>query len=174
MIDRHEKIMKLFDDYASSLHGSIARIVRDDDVCGDLMQELFIKLIKSDGFMKADRAYGYALRVAVNLAFDHLRKNKRQCLELMDQQTPSNVRSASESLEIRSDIDRVLEATSKLDTSARDIIVMRYIEEKSYEQISLEMGKKQNHLRSMCSKAIVKLRDILGNSDLTQNNREGL
>jgi len=59
------------------------------------------------------------------------------------------------------ELEQVLDATSKLTDLARDVVVMRYIEQASYEEIGQRLGKKPQHIRSVCAKAMAKLREML-------------
>ena len=59
------------------------------------------------------------------------------------------------------ELEQVLDATSRLSGLARDVVVMRYIEQDSYEEIAERLGKKPQHLRSVCAKAMAQLREVL-------------
>jgi RNA polymerase sigma factor (sigma-70 family) len=59
------------------------------------------------------------------------------------------------------ELEQVLDATSRLSDLARDVVVMRYIEQESYETIAGRLGKKPQHLRSVCAKAMAQLREVL-------------
>jgi len=59
------------------------------------------------------------------------------------------------------ELEQVLDATSRLSDLAQDVVVMRYIEQASYEEIGQRLGKKPQHIRSICSKAMAQLREML-------------
>ena len=59
------------------------------------------------------------------------------------------------------ELEQVLDATSRLSDLARDVVVMRYIEQASYEEIGQRLGKKPQHVRSVCAKAMARLRELL-------------
>ena len=59
------------------------------------------------------------------------------------------------------ELEQVLNATSRLNELARDVVVMRYIEQDSYENIAERLGKKPQHIRSVCAKAMAQLREML-------------
>jgi RNA polymerase sigma factor (sigma-70 family) len=59
------------------------------------------------------------------------------------------------------ELEQILDATSKLTDLARDVIVMRYIEQASYEEIAQRLDKEPQHLRSVCAKAMAQLREVL-------------
>ena len=59
------------------------------------------------------------------------------------------------------ELEQVLDATSRLNDLAREVVVMRYIEQDSYENIAERLGKKPQHIRSVCAKAMAQLREFL-------------
>ena len=58
-------------------------------------------------------------------------------------------------------MEQVLDATSQLTDLARDVVVMRYIEQESYDEIAQRLGKKPQHVRSVCAKGLARLRELL-------------
>jgi DNA-directed RNA polymerase specialized sigma24 family protein len=59
------------------------------------------------------------------------------------------------------ELEQVLNATSKLTDLARDVVVMRYIEQDTYEEIGWRLDKKPQYMRALCSKAMTELREML-------------
>jgi len=55
----------------------------------------------------------------------------------------------------------VLDATSRLTDLARDVVVMRYIEQNSFEEIGRHLDKKPQYMRALCAKAMARLRELL-------------
>jgi RNA polymerase sigma-70 factor (ECF subfamily) len=161
LIERQRKILQLLDTSGPRLHRLLARLTRREDIVGDLLQELFIKLWNSKTFDKAENSFAYAYRAAINLAFEWRRRQQPTC-QLLEQ----NCR-ATEDLPVlgkmiqTEELEQVLNATSRLNELARDVVVMRYIEQDSYEKIAERLGKKPQHIRSVCAKAMAQLREVL-------------
>ncbi len=161
MIERQRKILQLFDTSGLRLHRLLARLTRREDVVGDLLQELFIRLWNSNGFDKAEDPYAYAYRAAINLAFEWRRARKVTC-QLSEENCPQADGPSVPGKMIRDEeLEQVLDATSRLTDLARDVVVMRYIEQASYEEIGQRLGKKPQHVRSVCAKAMARLRELL-------------
>lgn len=130
---------------------------------GDLLQELFLRLWKSKTFDKAEYPFAYAYRAAINLAFEWRRKRKTTCRSLQEDCPAADNDSSTLGKMIRAEeLEQVLDATSRLTDLARDVVVMRYIQQESYEEIAQQLGKKPQHMRSVCSKAVAQLRELLG------------
>ena len=165
MIERQRKILQLFDTSGPQLHRLLVRLTQREDVAGDLLQELFIRLWNSNGFDGAQDPSAYAYRSAVNLAFEWRRGRKTTC-QLSEEICPAADRPSAQGKMIRAEeLEQVLDATSRLTDLARDVVVMRYIEQASYEEIGQRLGKKPQHIRSACSKAMAQLREMLASEN---------
>lgn len=128
---------------------------------GDLLQELFLRLWNSRAFDKADEPFAYAYRAAINLAFEWRRRQKATCqISQENCPAPKERPSALGKMIQAEELEQVLNAASKLSDLARDVVVMHYIEQDSYEEIGLRLGKKPQYMRALCSKAITELREM--------------
>jgi RNA polymerase sigma factor (sigma-70 family) len=161
LIERQKKILQLLDASGPSLHRLLGRLTRHQDITGDLLQELFLRLWNSKDFDNARDPTAYAYRAAINLAFEWRRQQQKACQPLEQNCRSMNNSSALEKMIQAEELQQVLNATSRLDELARDVVVMRYIEQDSYEKIAEWLGKKPQHIRSVCAKAMAQLREFL-------------
>ena len=159
MKDRHRKLLELLDTHGARLHAVIARLTRREDVVGDLMQELVVRLCQSNGLEKARDPFAYAYRAATHLAFEWRRKQRigAQSLDQDGAVADENATPLRAVIE-EEELARILDATSRLSALARDAVMMRFIEQESYEEIAGRLGKKPQHIRSVVSKALAELR----------------
>jgi len=166
--DRQKKVLELLDTSGLRLHALIGKLTLSEDVVGDLMQELFIRLSNSRGFDKADHPFAYACRAAINLAFEWRRKSKVRSRSLDEISLPAgnNPSPLAEMARIE-ELEQVLDVILKLNDLARQVVVMRYIEQESYEDIARRLGKKPQHIRSVSAKAMARLRKLLAASDFS-------
>jgi RNA polymerase sigma-70 factor (ECF subfamily) len=159
-------LLELLDEHGRSLHRLLGRLTRCEHATSDLMQELFIRLSQSGGSARARDLYAYAWRTAMNLAFEWRRRQKITSVPLDQTDLPDESRPGGLAQAMRNEqIERLLEATAKLEEPARSVVVMRFIEQQSYEQIAERLGKKPAHLRSLCSKSLARLRSVLSEND---------
>jgi RNA polymerase sigma factor (sigma-70 family) len=138
----------------------VARMVRDQGVAEELAQDAFVKAF---GALRSfDPSYKFAnwlLRIAHNVAIDHLRKTRPAVLSiddaasghemadvLADQREPSAFDRAVQR-DFRQDLEAALDA---LRPEFRRLVVMRYLEDMSYEDIAevlgLPLGTVKSHL----------------------------
>ncbi|MHC4659596.1 MAG: RNA polymerase sigma factor [Planctomycetota bacterium] len=162
MHNRQRKVLELLETSGARLHELLARLTLSEDAVGDLMQELFIRLSNSNGLDKAKDPFAYAHRAAVNLAFEWRRRQKVKYRSLDEDCFPVQTGSSPLRAAIRrEELEKLLDATSQLSDLAREVVVMHYIEQESYEEISGRLGKKSHYLRSLSSKALARLRTLL-------------
>jgi len=166
LVERQEKILQLLDTSGPRLHRLLARLTRREDLTGDLLQELFLRLWNSKSFDKAQDPFAYACRSAINLAFEWRREQKNTYTPLeKDCPGAQDDSSALGKLIRAEELEHVLEATAKLTQLARDVVVMRYIQQDSYEEIAERLSKSPQHMRSLCARAMAQLRKILVNEN---------
>ena len=171
MKQHQELVLELLDQHGRSLHRLLARLTRCEQATADLMQDLFIKLSQADGAAHARNLYAYAWKSAANLAFEWRRRQKVNWSPLdKDAHLDESCSPALGRIIRDEQLERVLEATSKLDEPARSVVIMRFIEQQTYEQIALRLGKDPNYLRSLCSKSLAHLRDVCCEQDDQRTN----
>jgi len=158
---QQDKVLALLDTHGQRLHRLLGRLTRSEDVTSDLMQELFLRLSRSKGLEQARDPYAYAWRAAANLAFEWRRRRKIKFGPLEGDAREDEPQERPLGKLVRDEqVQRVLEATSRLDELARDVIVMRFIEQEPYEEIGARLGRDVAYLRSLCSKSLVRLRQM--------------
>ena len=170
MGERHKELLELLDKSGASLYTLLNRLTLREETAEELMQELFIKLSNSRGFKKSASRDAYARRAAINLAFDWRRKYRQKLqspAEVCGQASPpdghvSNESSPLSKLIRTEELEEILNTIGQLKNSWRQAIVMRYIQEQSYDNIAEQMKKTPHHVRALCSKAMNRLRDLLG------------
>lgn len=172
--DNHDtRVLDLLNEIGPQLHGLLTRLTLREDVAEDLLQELFLRLHRCSGFGQAASGRAYARRVAIHLAFDWRRRQKRHRLTSLPDDDLADARgSPLQDLIDREALEQVLEALARLNASRRDVFVLRYIERLSVEQVSEMVGKSAHHVRSLCHKAIIQLRGLVTAHNRTTN-RQG-
>lgn len=164
--DRQEKVLALLEQHGLALHRLLARLTRCEHTTGDLMQELFLRLVGSRGFEKARSPYAFAWRTATNLAFQWRRRRRATVTLPAEPAIPDESPTPLGHVLEAERLERVLDATAGLGQLARHVVIMRFIEQASYDEIAKRLGKNPNHIRVLCSKSIRKLRQILDHRDI--------
>lgn len=170
---RQKELLELLDKSGADLFALLTRLTLREDVAEELMQELFIKLNNSRFVGCVANLKAYARKSAINLAFDWRRRQKRTVLAVGQVVEPaSNDDSPLGKLIRTEEMQQTLDAVGRLRKSSREVIVMRYLQQESYENIAEQLGKTSHHVRALCSRAIRNLRDVLGTNEQKPSKKE--
>jgi len=157
-----ETLLELLESEGPRLMGLLTRLTLREGVAEDLLQDLFLRLLRSDRLRKSDDVKAYVRRAAVNLAFEWRRKTRRQPAPSELVTEPADHRqSPHERLSRMEQYDRVLQAASRLSHGLRDVFAMRYIQEMTPEEIAKRISKTPHHVRALCHTALSQIRKRL-------------
>lgn len=136
------------------IRGTLFHLVQKDDL-DDLVQQTFIRCWENrDQFEGRSKPGTWIVRIAMNLAHDHWRKNKAPLLGSVEhQEVAANVR-----FENRQAIECAL---SYLSFEHRSMIVLMYFNELTLEEISEATGDKVGTVKSRLHYARSELRRVL-------------
>jgi len=170
---RQKELLELLDKSGADLYALLTRLTLREDVAEELMQELFIKLNNSRGIGKVANWDAYARRSAINLAFDWRRTQKKKVLALGQVAEPaSNDNSPLGKLIHSEEMAETLDAIGRLKKASREVLVMRYLQQESYDNIAEQLGKTSHQVRALCSRAIRHLRDVLDSNEHKSSKKE--
>jgi RNA polymerase sigma factor (sigma-70 family) len=161
---RQTELLELLEVSGAKLHALLARLTLREDVAEELLQDLFLKLHGARDQGGIECWYAYARRTAVNLAFDWRRRQaiRRACsLDAAAERASDDAAPVSRLIESEQ-LEQVLAAIDQLNGASREVLIMRYIEQDSYEEIAGQLGKTVHQARALCFKAVSALRDTLG------------
>jgi RNA polymerase sigma-70 factor (ECF subfamily) len=151
---------ELVERHSRAVYALVARMVRNDGVAEELAQDAFVKAFAA--LRSFDPAYKFAnwmLRIAHNVAIDHLRKSRPATVSIDDEESGRAVAEVLVDSRDRSPFERAVQrdlradldlALGELRPEFRRLIVMRYLEDLSYEDIAdilgLPLGTVKSHL----------------------------
>jgi RNA polymerase sigma-70 factor (ECF subfamily) len=150
-----QNLHEILDELGPKLYVMLARLTLNEHTAEDLLQDLFVKLGKSDQYMRAENPHAYIYRAAINLAFDWRRSSQHKApMERFRNEPADETPSPLVELVHAEEIKEVLEVVGKLSEPFREILVRRYIQQESYEDIARELNKTPYQVRTLCSKAL--------------------
>ena len=162
MTGRQKELLELLVKSGANLYALLTRLTLREDVAEELMQELFIKLNKTNRFDKVRNRYAYARKTAINIAFEWRRNRKLNRVGLDQISEPASNDSSPLNKLIRTEeLEEILNAIAKLNKVPREVFVMRYIQQKPYDYIAEQLGKTVHNIRALCSRALIRIRYIL-------------
>lgn len=153
------------------LYHALAHTLDSTEDARDLVQEALVQaFVKLDTFQRAAAFYTWLYRIAFNLAASRRRKRRpRVSIDELREQSGVDPAATSDPPERRLDREeesrRVRLAMAALPEDQRQILVLREMEDCSYEQLSEMLGVPIGTVRSRLFRARMALRERLQASD---------
>lgn len=144
--------------YERPVFNLIVRMVRDPSVAEELAQDTFVKVFtRLSTYDSAQKLSSWIFRVAHNTTIDFLRQRRPPMASLDDEQESAGKNvpdpatlsplAAAEGLELRAVLDTAID---RLRPEYRQVVVLRYQEELSYDEIAgvteLPLGTVKSYL----------------------------
>ena len=171
LADRHA-FAHLVARYDSSLRRYVTRLGSlDPETAKDILQESFIKAyINLNDYDQSLPFSAWLYRIARNETFSHFRrqKNRPSALESDDEELFEKV---ADDLDIEHEANKVINraavrrAVESLDLKYRDIILLRYFDDKSYAEISDILEIPEGTVAGYINRAKSKLKEVLKRYD---------
>ena len=158
---------QLVNKYRDRIINFIFRFVGDMDSAQDLAQDTFFKFYqKKDSYKQIAKFSTWLYTIAANLAKTELRKNKRRKTSTVSDLSKNDYEFTIVDTEEDNEMD-IKEAyfleksILDLDVEFRTIIILREIQELSYESISKILKLPLGTVKSRINRGKLKLRDLL-------------
>lgn len=168
----------LYDRYEQRIYTFCHRLVGSDQDAADATQDAFVKVLQRLPKL-GDRELNfgaYLFTAARNASYDMIGKRKKA--ESVDEIPEYGSQPVYGEMGDRLDLDpeksamlgalqlQVREANARLPERQREVLVLRELEELSYDEIAEIMGMNRNSVAQLISRARIKLRDELRGSAL--------
>jgi RNA polymerase sigma-70 factor, ECF subfamily len=173
LIDRLKRrdpqaLAELYDLYGGLAYSLVLRVVRDQAIAEDLVQETFLRVWNRVHSIDSERgALGpWLLAVARNRAIDYLRssegRDRNVAVELDEASHASLYREMEAGILHADQVRRVREAMDKLEPNHRTVMELAYFEGLSQSEMSAKMGQPLGTIKTWVRSALQSLRDELG------------
>jgi len=157
----------LVDRYRDRLYSCVVNVVNHPDEAEDVVQESFIQAyLKLDTFQQSSQFFTWLYRIAFNNALSRRRRHRHQLsLDQAHEVSGSEPTARSESPDFqiiqRENVSQLRNALEKLSGDHRSILVLRELEETSYEDIAEILDISIGTVRSRLSRARAALKNQL-------------
>lgn len=131
----------------------------------DITQRVLMKMVRDVGSFRAEASFtSWLYRIVVNEWIDERRRLKR--LVYVPVESFVKLRSAwldpAQAVARNQREEAVLSAVSALDPKLRAVVLLRYLEEMSYEEVAAALDCSMGTVASRLSRAHARLKDLLG------------
>jgi len=174
----HERAFReLIRRYERPVFSLIYRMVRDRELAEDLAQETFVKVLNAiDSYRPEYKFSSWIFKIANNASIDHLRRRELDTLSLegaRDATTPERAEatalqisdkgeSALEEMEAKELGGAIERAISRLRPEYQSCILLRHVEDRSYEEIAEILGLPLGTVKTYIHRARAELQRELG------------
>jgi RNA polymerase sigma-70 factor (ECF subfamily) len=164
-----EKDKELFafiiDRYELKLKSYVRRLTNNSGEVDDLVQQTFVNAFIALQSFEPDRKFSsWIYRIAHNLTINWLSKKKAHIFLSEDASWADQIRSEIDvhAAVAASELSRILtNAINKLPEKFKEPLILRYLEDRSYEEISDILRKPKNTIGTMISRAKILLKKEL-------------
>ena len=166
--------LQIVDRFKDRLFNFIYRFVGDADQADDLVQDTLIKVYTHrHSYREIARFSTWIYTIAGNLARTELRKRKRRATFSMstlgigekDYEIPSEDESPTKNLEVAQTELDIRRALAQLPLNFRTVIILRDVQELSYEEISKIMKIPLGTVKSRVNRARLRMQEVLKGLD---------
>ena len=139
-----EALRFLYVSYSHNIYGYVRSIVRDDHEAEDVTQHVFAKLMTTIGKYD-DRGipfFAWLLRMARNVAIDHLRANRVTPIETIPDIGPGSDSNVDQ-------LHTVREALAALPEEQREVVVLRHVVGLTPGEIADRLGRSESSIHGL-------------------------
>jgi RNA polymerase sigma-70 factor (ECF subfamily) len=166
-------LAELYDRVGRVAYGIAFRILRDERLAEDAVQEGFLAVWRSAATFRAERAKAstWVVTLVHRRAVDIVRREERrraEPLEPVGQETPDPAGSAEDEAWLGFERERVLSALAALPDAQRESLELAYYGGYSQSELAEMLGVPIGTIKSRMFAGLARLRDLLDETD-TEN-----
>ena len=159
--DQNKGYRLLVNKYKEKLYWHIRRMVDDHEDADDILQNTFLKVIKSlNGFQQQSALYTWLYRIATNECLNFIGNKKNKKHESLKNSAVYYMRSTEELDDVKV-LNRLAEAINILPDKQKLVFNMRYYDEMSYQDIADITDTSVGALKASYHHAVKKLEEHL-------------
>lgn len=153
------EFLESYQNYSDAIFRHLYFRILDRELAKELMQETFMKTWQYvvDG-KKIDNIRALLYRIANNLIIDHIRKKKETSLDSLLEKGFQPSKNEENSVKDRIDMDIVVKLIDHLPPKYHHVIVMRYVDDLSIEEIANILGESKNSVSVQINRGLKQLK----------------
>lgn len=155
---------EIYNQYYKQLYRYCQFNLRDTVLAQDVVQETFLRAWKGIGkfsFADGGTMQAFLYRIARNLIIDHSRRKKSS--RLVEHENLEAESEFEESVDRDAEKEKLKKALDELNEKDRQIVILRYLEEMSFAEVSKVVKIREGALRVRVHRILDKLKKIIEN-----------
>lgn len=152
---------KIYQKYFQKIYRYCQFNTENTELAKDICQESFVKAWKKIKDFSTEGEWSmqaFLFAIARNLIIDHSRRKKELAIEKFEE-LPDKI-DLYEDIDRKDEIKKIRTALSKLDEQDQQIVILRYFEDMSSQDVAQILGIKDGALRVRTYRVMQKLKDI--------------
>jgi len=156
-------LAELYDRVGGTAYGLAFRVLRDEALAEDAVQEAFLGLWRNAGSFIPERAKAstWILTLVHRRAVDLVRREQRRRTESIEDAPEPAVGSAEEAAWLRLDRERVQGALAQLPDQQREAIELAYYGGYTQSELAERLGQPLGTIKSRMFSGLARLRELL-------------
>jgi RNA polymerase sigma factor (sigma-70 family) len=135
----------LFERHHKAVYQFCLQMTRHPAQSEDLVQDVFLKILRKAGSFRGEGLFkAWMFNIARNITLDHIRKDKRQNNESLDDDVRdahlTDQRTAEQSAAGKQKMNLVLQALARLPAAAQQVIWLGRFQFESYDELGQALG----------------------------------
>lgn len=157
-------LAELYDRYGRTAYGLALRVLRDQALAEDAVQEAFLTVWRTASRFVPERgkASTWILTLVHRRAVDAVRREQRRRADSLDRAPEPSVEGVDESAWLRLQRERVQEALRRLPDAQREALELAYYGGLSQSELAERLGQPLGTIKSRMFGGLSRLRELLG------------
>jgi RNA polymerase sigma-70 factor, ECF subfamily len=162
-----DAIAALYQMYVDTIYRYVAYRVGSQADAEDLTAEVFVRMVKSlPDYQDTGAPFDAWLhRIAAVRVADFYRQQGRRPQVDLTENLASNTPLPEEVLQDEQEHARLREALQQLSGDDQTVLILRFVERKSHQEVAQIVGKSVSAVKSIQHRALVKLASLLGSEE---------
>ena len=151
----------LINAYSKAVYNIALNFFADKDIAADVTQDIFLKIYNNLEKFKEDKNFtAWLFTISRNYCIDYWRKNKKYFLnnQELDEKISAHSQTPEDNSIRESEIVELRKKIAQLEPELRVILILRDIQDLSYQEIADILGKSEDACKMAFCRAISKLR----------------
>lgn len=171
-----DAIAMLYQQHIQAIYRYVSYRVSDCAAADDLTAEVFLRMVEGLPTFTLNGApfEAWLYRIAAARVADYYRVRTRHPETLLSDMEPDRAASPEGVLQVAEEQAELRAALHQLSEEHQDILLLRFVERKSHDEVALLLGKSVTAIKSAQHRALARLAELLGSDGKARHYLRGI